>query len=117
MHACPYHSRETQLLAGVNPSCPYCVRDTSQRTENSNCFSVPSGGQARNSDGAGITESFSGLSVSGHISVPKSCREQAGATSHVNCLDDTTVDDLAGYLDEIMFIPKPMSEMAELMYT
>ena len=48
--------------------------------------------------------------------VMRSCREQAAAAC-VNSFDDTTVDDLAGYLDEIMFIPKPMSEMAELMYT
>ena len=94
----------------------------SQRTESSsNSFRIANGEPAKNSDGAGITESFSGLSVSGHVtgvaSVPRSCREEAGAASHVNCLDDTTVDDLAGYLDEIMFIPKPMSEMAELMYT
>jgi hypothetical protein len=46
----------------------------------------------------------------------RSCREQA-AVAYANSFDDTTVDDLAGYLDEIMFIPKPMSEMAELMYT
>ena len=49
------------------------------------------------------------------VAIPRSCR--AEATSSAMCLDDTTVDDLAGYLDEIMFLPKPMSEMAELMYT
>lgn len=50
----------------------------------------------------------------------RSCREEASAAA-VACaagsLDDTTVDDLAGYLDEIMYLPQPMSEMAELMYT
>ena len=45
-----------------------------------------------------------------------SCRQQA-AVYRPSYFDDTTVDDLAGYLDEIMFLPKPMSEMAELMYT
>lgn len=45
-----------------------------------------------------------------------SCRQQA-VTCTPSYFDDTTVDDLAGYLDEIMFLPKPMSEMAELMYT
>lgn len=45
-----------------------------------------------------------------------SCRQQA-VSYGPSCFDDTTVDDLAGYLDEIMFLPKPMSEMAELMYT
>jgi hypothetical protein len=46
-----------------------------------------------------------------------SCRQQAVTYTPSSCFDDTTVDDLAGYLDEIMFLPKPMSEMAELMYT
>lgn len=83
----------------------------------------------------GVEDSFSSLSVSNYPSssssantnfatgsaaqsvlVARSCREQAAAAC-VNSFDDTTVDDLAGYLDEIMFIPKPMSEMAELMYT
>lgn len=71
-----------------------------------------------------IIESFNTLSVSSQssnaVSHPvvfhRSCREEAAAAS-VNSFDDTTVDDLAGYLDQIMFLPKPMSEMAELMYT
>ena len=44
----------------------------------------------------------------------RTCRQEVCAPS---LLDDTTVDDLAGYLDQIVFLPKPMSEMAELMYT
>lgn len=78
---------------------------------------------------ASIIDSFGTLSVSNShhpgggsvaashsvVAIPRSCREEA--TSSLTCLDDTTVDDLAGYLDEIMFLPKPMSEMAELMYT
>ena len=30
--------------------------------------------------------------------------------------DDVTVDDLAGYMDQLLHLPKPMSDMAELMY-
>ncbi len=71
-----------------------------------------------------MSESFNTLSVSSSsasnqgYTLPqwRSCREEAAAVD-MNCLDDTTVNDLAGYLDEIMFLPKPMSEMAELMYT
>lgn len=68
------------------------------------------------------TLSVSSLPAGSHVmqqpvALLRSCREEAAATTGRNCLDDTTVDDLAGYLDEIMFIPKPMSEMAELMYT
>lgn len=32
-------------------------------------------------------------------------------------LDDTTVDDLVGYFEQMLYLPKPMSDMAELMYT
>ena len=41
----------------------------------------------------------------------QTCRQQATA------YDDITVDDLAGYLDELLYLPRPMSDMAELMYT
>ena len=77
-----------------------------------------------------IATSFSSLSVTPTIpegvslasssfrssSLHMSCRQQAAACRQCH-FDDTTVDDLAGYLDEIMYLPKPMSEMAELMYT
>lgn len=98
---------------GPSPECPGCgcSRTTTLNTEED------------------IVSSFNSLSVSHFGSnsanslriVPTtgshmSCRQQA-ATYEGRCFDDTTVDDLAGYLDEIMFLPKPMSEMAELMYT
>ena len=44
----------------------------------------------------------------------RTCRQEVYAPSY---LDDTTVDDLVGYFDQFMYLPKPMSEMAELMYT
>ena len=39
---------------------------------------------------------------------PRGCRAQA---------NDVTVDELAGYLENALFIPRPMSSMAEMMYT
>lgn len=51
---------------------------------------------------------------------PISCRQQEAVISNYTSrcsLDDTTVDELAAYLEEMMYLPKPMSEMAELMYT
>ena len=42
----------------------------------------------------------------------RSCREEA-----INIYNDITVDELAGYLDELLYLPRPMSDMAELMYT
>lgn len=43
------------------------------------------------------------------------CREEAlGMMGYV---DDVTVDDLAGYFDQMLHLPRPMSDMAQLMYT
>lgn len=74
-----------------------------------------------------IVESFNSLCVSNtttgaHCSyyqpmpVSMSCRQQAAACES-RYLDDTTVDELAAYFEEIVYLPRPMSEMAELMYT
>lgn len=94
--------------------CPACGNGDSSRVTN------------QNSD-EDIIASFNSLSVSnsGNSSLRLgpggshlSCRQQAATYGGPGrYFDDTTVDDLAGYLDEIMFLPKPMSEMAELMYT
>lgn len=40
-----------------------------------------------------------------------SCRQEA------LYYNDVSVEELAGYFDELLHIPKPMSVMAELMYT
>ena len=56
-------------------------------------------------DGAsGLATSLSGTDLE------MSCSQEAR-------LDDTSVDDLAGYFDDFVHIPKKMSSMAEMMYT
>lgn len=51
-----------------------------------------------------------------------SCSTQARMQSSLsgggsdNCRDDTTIDELAGYFDNLVHIPKKMSTMAEMMY-
>ena len=42
------------------------------------------------------------------------CREEALGVGYV---DDVTADDLAGYFDQMLHLPRPMSDMAQLIYT
>lgn len=58
----------------------------------------------------------------------QSCQSMAGGCgrqhSRLQCgdvqrknIDDTTPEELASYFDQLLYIPKPMSAMAEMMYT
>ena len=50
-------------------------------------------------------------SLTDHLTTQRlSCRQE------VLYHNDVTVDELAGYLDELLHLPRPMSDMAELMY-
>lgn len=110
-----YHHHRHNNHRGLSQALPQ-----SSKNLNSDPFTSHEG-----EDAASIIDSFDTLSVSNShhpvvashsaVAIPRSCRQEA--TNSVTYFDDTTVDDLAGYLDEIMFLPKPMSEMAELMYT
>lgn len=43
-------------------------------------------------------------------------RLQCGSVQRLN-FDDTTPEELASYFDQLLYFPKPMSAMAEMMYT
>ena len=109
---CHHHHRLSQALPHLpskNPN-PICEREDADAPSIIDSFGTPLGVPNSHPHVNGLVAASNSV-----VAIPRSCREEA--TTSLTSLDDTTVDDLAGYLDQIMFLPKPMSEMAELMYT
>ena len=72
--------------------------------------------QSHDSDEEHVVSSLESLSLTDsrpHVAAPlycpRTCRQEA-------LWEDITVDDLAGYMDQLLYLPRPMSDMAELMY-
>lgn len=49
-------------------------------------------------------------------STSSSCSQQALIKINPGSTGDVTIDEIASYFENILFIPKKMSEMAEMMY-
>lgn len=91
-------------LHSVLPSIP----------EEANEQSAASEGQSSSSNGADGSQRNANGNFQNPDGSPSSCSQQALMES-MN--DDITINELASYLDEFVYIPKNMSPMAEMMYT
>ena len=65
-------------------------------------------------DGASVVAGRNGSQWAWSRGYHGNCRGEALGVGYV---DDVTVEDLTGYLDQMLHLPKPMSDMAQLMYT
>ena len=65
-------------------------------------------------DGASVVAGGNGSQWAWSRGYHGNCRGEALVVGYV---DDVTVEDLTGYFDQMLHLPKPMSDMVHLMYT
>ena len=121
------HLKPTSMTTYIDPCCVEHCRGLTQPCSKCalQCTEAQTWARSINSENQ-LLESFNTLTVSNSTFVWNKPTSASMMTSYGTCrqqaavpvfTDDTTVDDLAGYFDQMLYIPKPMSDMAELMYT
>lgn len=95
-----WHSLEVYSFTGLRSVMSECERSLPSREDAPRTLS--------NAAPAPSPSSSAALSSGS----PRSCSEQARAY-----VDDITIEDLSGYMEYYLYIPKKMSHMAEMMYT
>ncbi|XP_019968190.2 oxidative stress-responsive serine-rich protein 1 isoform X2 [Paralichthys olivaceus] len=95
-----WHGVEVYSFTGLRDVISECER------------SLPSHGDAHRTVSTNSNAAAAGSSPPLSSGSPRSCSEQARGY-----VDDITIDDLSGYMEYYLYIPKKMSHMAEMMYT
>ncbi|XP_026860823.1 oxidative stress-responsive serine-rich protein 1 [Electrophorus electricus] len=98
-HCSGWRALEVYSFTGLRDVISECERKLPSPTDATQ--------SSRTQAGAGSSSAGSATSSS-----PRSCSEQARAY-----VDDITIEDLSGYMEYYLYIPKKMSHMAEMMYT
>ncbi|XP_056293139.1 oxidative stress-responsive serine-rich protein 1 [Pseudoliparis swirei] len=100
---------EVYSFTGLRSAMAEGQRSASHRTVATNSSA---GSSCPSSSCCSSSSSCSCCSCCSSSSPPRSCSEQARS-----CVDDITIEDLSGYMEFFLYIPKKMSHMAEMMYT
>ncbi|XP_040890743.1 oxidative stress-responsive serine-rich protein 1 [Toxotes jaculatrix] len=98
-----WHGVEVYSFTGLRNVISECERSLPSHDDAPRTLST-SGNAAAASSPSSSTPLSSGS--------PRSCSEQARGY-----VDDITIEDLSGYMEYYLYIPKKMSHMAEMMYT
>ncbi|GLD67230.1 oxidative stress-responsive serine-rich protein 1 [Lates japonicus] len=101
-HRRGWHGVEVYSFTGLRNVISECERSLPSHDDAPRTLST-------NSNAAAASSSSPSSSSSGS---PRSCSEQARGY-----VDDITIEDLSGYMEYYLYIPKKMSHMAEMMYT